>query len=213
MGRVVVECAEMAGLSRADMDGLKAFMSRQVDHVRLPYDRLVRELPRRCIIIGTSNDAQPLPNDPTGLRRFLPVKILGRGPLPIDECMEAIRDQLWAEAVHRFDMGERPVIDDAMRELQRRLTEVYRRSDEVVEELVTKYVAGKDEVRFSEVLGEVAEKTERLKPQNLEGRTRIALQEHGFQTLKVAGQRVWRKMEPSADEQQAMPASEDEEPF
>ena len=213
MGRVVVECAEMAGLSRADMDGLKAFLSRQVDHVRLPYDRLMRELPRRCVIIGTSNDAQPLPNDPTGLRRFLPVKILGRGARPIDEYLASIRDQLWAEAVYRFDMGERPILDDATRALQHRLTEVYRRSDEVVEELVAKYVAGKDEVKFMEVLAEVADKTERLKPQNLEGRTRIALQEQGFQTLKAAGHRIWRRPEPSVGEQRVMSPSEDGEPF
>lgn len=214
MGRVVVECAEMAGLSRADMDGLKAFLSRQVDHVRLPYDRLVKELPRRCVIVGTSNDAQPLPNDPTGLRRFLPVRILGRGPLPVNDHMDAIRDQLWAEAVYRFDMGERPIINDEMRGAQRRLTEVYRRSDEVVEELVAKYVAGKEEVRFIDILAAVADSTEKLKPQNLEGRTRIALQELGFQTLKVSGQRVWRKVESVPVEQQSLETTdEDGEPF
>ena len=214
MGRVVMECAEMAGLSRADMDGLKAFLARQVDQVRLPYDRLVKDLPRRCVIIGTSNDAQPLPNDPTGLRRFLPVRILGCGPNPVDECMDSIRDQLWAEAIYRFDMGERPTIDDKMRAVQRRLTEVYRRSDEVVEDLVAKYVAGKDEVRFSDILTTVADSTEKLRPQNLEGRVRIALQQaHGFEPIKVAGQRVWRRKEQSVGERRSLAPTEDGEPF
>jgi predicted P-loop ATPase len=41
--------------------------------VRLAYERTAREIPRRCIIIGTTNDSAYL-SDATGNRRFLPVE-------------------------------------------------------------------------------------------------------------------------------------------
>ena len=181
LGRVIVECGEMAGMSRADVDGLKAFIARQTDQIRLPYDRLFSEHPRRCVIVGTSNDDQILPNDPTGLRRFLPVRIRSRGPHPIVERMEQLRDQLWAEAKHRVcTQGELPIITDEVREAQQRITEAYRRADEIVEDLVETYVGRKDTVTLHEVLEQVVAKTENLKPQHLEGRVRYALKQVGF---------------------------------
>ena len=200
LGRVIMECGEMAGMSRADVDGLKAFIARQTDQIRLPYDRLFSEHPRRCVIVGTSNDDQILPNDPTGLRRFLPVRIRGRGPHPIVSRMGELRDQLWAEAKHRvYENGELPIITDEIREAQQRTTEAYRRADEIVEDLVGAYVGRKDSVALHDVLEHVAAKTENLKPQNLEGRARYALKQLGFSpggtTSRGIGprRRTWRR--------------------
>lgn len=106
--RVVVECAEMAHMSRADMDGAKAFISRLADRVRLPYDRVAQEFPRRCVIIGTSNAEPSLLSDPGGARRLLPVRITGQGTRSVAELLDETRDQLWAEALHRHKTGERP---------------------------------------------------------------------------------------------------------
>ena len=156
LGRVIMECGEMAGMSRADVDGLKAFIARQTDQIRLPYDRLFSEHPRRCVIVGTSNDDQILPNDPTGLRRFLPVRIRARGHHPIVHRMGELRDQLWAEAKHRvYENGELPIITDEIREAQQRITEAYRRADEIVEDLVSAYVGRKDSVALHDVLEHV----------------------------------------------------------
>ena len=54
-GRVVVECVEMAIRSRADADGIKAFLARRRDVVRMPFERLARSHPRTCVTIFTTN--------------------------------------------------------------------------------------------------------------------------------------------------------------
>jgi hypothetical protein len=101
-GRWIIELAEMAHASRADVEETKAFVSRSVERFRRPYDRLEIEYPRRCIFFGTSNRNTFL-RDETGNRRFWPVDVS-----VIDiERLRADRDQLWAEAVHAFDAGEK----------------------------------------------------------------------------------------------------------
>ena len=75
-GRVIVEAAEMAGSTRAELESLKAFLSRTDDGaVRLAYRRNPETMLRRCIIVGTTNAPDPLPNDPSGNRRFVPVML------------------------------------------------------------------------------------------------------------------------------------------
>ena len=75
-GRVIVECAEMAGSNRAEIESLKAFLSRTNDgDIRLSYRHDPESMPRRCIIVGTVNGS-PLPNDPAALRRFVAIHIL-----------------------------------------------------------------------------------------------------------------------------------------
>lgn len=100
-GRLIVEAAELKGMKRGEVEGLKAFLSRQMDRARMSYDRLVTEVPRQCIIVGTTNSSHYL-RDSTGNRRFWPVKI-ARFDL---EALRRDRDQLWAEAAHREAQGE-----------------------------------------------------------------------------------------------------------
>ena len=218
LGRVIVECGEMAGLSRADVDGLKAFIARQTDHIRLPYDRLVSDHPRRCVIIGTSNDDQILPNDPTGLRRFLPVRIRGRGDMNIVDAMDRLRDQLWAEARERYMNGELPIIDEETRMAQESLVQVYRRADEIVEVIVSEYVVNLKEVTLQDVVSIVSEKTETLKLQGLEGRVKYALRERGFtptgrQVVKGVHRRTWVKQEPEPEDEPTLTAAAEIENF
>jgi hypothetical protein len=100
-GRWIVEAAELNGMKRGDIDHLKAFLSRTHDRARMSYDRLVTEVARQCVIIGTTNSAEYL-RDSTGNRRFWPVAIK-----QFDiEALRRDRDQLWAEAAAREAQGE-----------------------------------------------------------------------------------------------------------
>jgi Virulence-associated protein E/Bifunctional DNA primase/polymerase, N-terminal/Primase C terminal 2 (PriCT-2) len=87
------EIADLAGMSKADTEKVKAFASRRVDRARPAYARARVDKPRRCVFFATTNHATFLKSQ-TGNRRFWPVEV-GR----IDLAMLARdRDQLWAEA-------------------------------------------------------------------------------------------------------------------
>jgi predicted P-loop ATPase len=97
----LIELAELDSMSRPESSKVKAFMSRSVDRFRPSYGRRVIEFPRQCIFAGTVNHSAYL-KDETGARRFWPVHCEA---IRIEElCRD--RDQLWAEAVARFEDGE-----------------------------------------------------------------------------------------------------------
>jgi hypothetical protein len=60
--------------SNTNANHVKAMISRQVDAGRTAYARTVSRRGRRNIFIGTTNEDQPL-SDPTGNRRFLPIRV------------------------------------------------------------------------------------------------------------------------------------------
>lgn len=100
-GTWIVEMAELSSMRKADVETLKSFITRKVDRFRPAYARHVEERPRACIFGGTTNETEYL-KDATGNRRFWPV-----ATTTFDlEGLERDRDQLWAEAVHRFRAGE-----------------------------------------------------------------------------------------------------------
>lgn len=102
-GKLIVEIAELAALSRSDDATTKQFITQQFDMYRPPYGRRVVTQPRRCVLGGTVNHDVYL-KDESGNRRFWPIQA-GDG---VDlEKLEAEIDQIWAEAVYWYDAGER----------------------------------------------------------------------------------------------------------
>lgn len=98
----IIELAEMRALVRTDLEAQKAFLSEQVDVFRPPYAPAIEKFPRRCVFVCTTNEGRYF-GDLTGNRRFWPVTCTD-----IDlDALERDRDQLWAEAVVRFQAGER----------------------------------------------------------------------------------------------------------
>ena len=153
-GRVIIECAEMAGSTRAELESLKSFLTRQDDgSVRLAYRRNPETMLRRCVIIGTSNDATPLPNDPTGNRRFVVVK-LNKGS-DIEKYMADNRGQLWVEALHRYRHGERANLPRELYQDQARLNNQARCKDELLEDQILK-LAQEPEVQHGLTLSQIA---------------------------------------------------------
>lgn len=102
-GKWIIEASEMHGSRGKEVEQLKAFLSRGVDGpVRLAYHRSATRRPRQFILIGTINNFTNYLKDPTGGRRFWPVRIKEFSVAALREA----RDQLWAEAAHREAAGE-----------------------------------------------------------------------------------------------------------
>lgn len=97
----IIEAQELAGMSTRDVERVKAFCSRQHDRGRMSYDRLMTDLPRCCVFIGTTNEDTIF----TDLlnRRYWPVTILQEFDLV---ALKRDLDQLWAEAAHAEAQGE-----------------------------------------------------------------------------------------------------------
>jgi predicted P-loop ATPase len=87
--------------SNRDVERLKAFLSTSKDIFRPTYGRSVGVFPRSCVIVGTANKDELLV-DPTGSRRFWPIKIGKTLELGL---LAGWRDQLWAEAMDAFNQG------------------------------------------------------------------------------------------------------------
>ena len=136
-GRVIAEAAEMAGSTRAELESLKAFLSRTDDGVvRLAYRRNPETMLRRCCIVGTTNDPHCLPNDPTGNRRFVPVQVAAR-PGAVEALrryLDEHRGQLWAEAVVLHRSGVEARLQDHLAEAQADANEGARRRDDLLED-------------------------------------------------------------------------------
>lgn len=96
-GKWLIELGELADVKRADYNLVKAYLVRRTDTVRPHYGRLMSDVPRQSVFIGTINEGQYL-KDPTGNRRYWPVKV---GLCDV-AGLAAVRDQLFAEAMHVY---------------------------------------------------------------------------------------------------------------
>ena len=96
-GKLIVELSELSGLSKADRETIKAWVTQTNDEWVPKYKERSQIRPRRYVLVGTTNETEYL-DDPTGLRRWLPVHVES-----IDlAALRRDRDQLWAEALQLF---------------------------------------------------------------------------------------------------------------
>jgi len=101
-GPWIVEWSELSGLSRREAETVKSFLSKREDRIRPPYGKHTLDLPRRCVLAATTNEAAYM-RDASGNRRYWPVEVTETDPAK----MMTHRDQLWAEARYRYLLGER----------------------------------------------------------------------------------------------------------
>jgi len=97
-GKAIIEFSEGETLSRTEVKRMKAIITTQVDTFRPPYERSIKDFPRRCVFSMTTNQDEYL-KDETGNRRWLPVKVMY--PQADVIWLEENREQLFAEAYHR----------------------------------------------------------------------------------------------------------------
>lgn len=119
----MVEFAEIDALGKREATTVKAFMATAVDTYRPPYGRAPSDFPRQSIFIGTVNPGASYEylNDPTGARRFWPVKC---GDIDLPALRRDVA-QLYAEAMQEYKNGALRYVGEEFQELLK--TEVKKR--------------------------------------------------------------------------------------
>jgi hypothetical protein len=189
-GKWLIEFGEFNRINRATVESVKSFLTRQVDHYMRPYARTAGDYPRQCTFVGTTNDPHPLQDIEN--RRFMPLKCTC-GNI---EWIKANRDQLWAEAVHRFKQGGKwwvtvPALEQVVKERQ----EDARQAD-AFEAILEQKLLWKDKFTIKDAAEAVEVKLDRLdKPMQM--RIARCLTKIGYQRdrARIAGVRdyYWSK--------------------
>lgn len=152
-GAWICEIAELLAVAKAkEVEAVKSYVTKLVDHYRKPFDRRVSDYKRQCIFIGTTNKEQFL-TDKTGNRRWYPLKVNSSGYDLHDHKAEIQNDimQAWAEAKHLYDEGNlQPYADITLS------AEIRKKQGEAVEDdyrigLIKKYLDLHDRVCIIEI--------------------------------------------------------------
>lgn len=151
------ESSELAGMSRADIENVKAFASRQEDRARPAYGHYLRRQKRHSIEWGTTNDSEYL-QSLTGNRRFGCLAV--RCMIDLDK-LQRDRLLLLGEAAHYEAQGESLVIDeklwpDAREENERR--RIRDPWEDILADIPAKYVhrvGDREAVSSADLLGKV----------------------------------------------------------
>jgi len=106
-GYWIAEIGELAGMKKADIEKVKAFLSTSDDMYRPSYGKVVESHPRQTVIIATVNGERGYLRDVTGNRRFWIVKCRQKDPVRRFSFTEEERSQIWAEARHCWQQGEK----------------------------------------------------------------------------------------------------------
>jgi predicted P-loop ATPase len=150
----VLEVSELDSFARREMSSIKAFLSRQIDRFRPPYGKRPISVPRRCVFCGSTNDADWM-RDPSGGRRFWPIRC--HGEARVDELAK-VRDQLWAEALHRYRQGASWWLDDPALVEMAEEQQAARYESDPWEARILSWAAARGDVSVSEVLEQCIEK-------------------------------------------------------
>lgn len=107
-GKWIIEMAELSAISKAEVEIVKNFISKQEDTFRHAYGRVSETYYRQCIFVATTNKGSFL-RDPSGNRRFMPIDVnktkINKDVLFSVELDDDV-DQIWAEAVELYKKGE-----------------------------------------------------------------------------------------------------------
>lgn len=119
-------------VAKSDFNRLKSFLTQTSDTYRVPYAVEPETRLRRWVVWGSTNDMELL-RERDGNRRFLMVECVR--PRDFDLLTPEYVDQIWAEAVHAYLMGESHVMNSFERELARSAREQHIHSDALTESI------------------------------------------------------------------------------
>lgn len=129
----IMEVGELAGLRQAEQEAIKRFISSPQDIYRPAYGEAQVRFPRQCIFIATTNKVNFLTIGHEH-RRYVPImtdpdnatkNIFAPDSLTQDEI-----DQLWAEALTRFEGGESLDLSAGVKEYAAKIREAHTEIDE-----------------------------------------------------------------------------------
>ncbi len=166
--------------SMKNIENFKNLVTSRVDEVRYPYASLPSKLPRRFVMIGTTNRNQFLV-DSTGNRRFVPLEIGLGFQIPWKQIAQE-RDQLWAAAVHayregvpyEFNSGEIAEIADYIQEFG---------DPDPWTDKIASYVSIREEVTAADVLTQALELDPRNQGRRESRRVADVLQSMGWRRI------------------------------
>ncbi len=113
-GYWIIEIEELAGMKKADIERVKAFLSTTDDTYRPSYGRVVESHRRQCIIIATVNGERGYLRDITGNRRYWVVRCTQTEQKKRFSFTPEERDQIWAEARHIWESGEKLYLEGGL---------------------------------------------------------------------------------------------------
>ncbi len=97
----LAEFGELSQFDKADTNKIKQVLTQVQDTYRASYGHHAGTYPRQVVFAGSTNKKE-WGFDETGMRRFLPITCTEINVQFVTDN----RDQLWAEALHRFQAGE-----------------------------------------------------------------------------------------------------------
>jgi predicted P-loop ATPase len=104
--KVIVRIPEMQGFNHATAEAYLRFSLQERDRVALQHRRKEEQVPRKCILVGTSTQARPLPYNVNGWNEICPIP-LGHARVDVGKHIREYRLQLWSEAKFKFEQGTR----------------------------------------------------------------------------------------------------------
>ncbi len=156
-GMWLIELAELSAFSRAETHRAKAFLTTRIDRFRTPYGYIPGDYRRQCGFSGTVNiGSNGYLRDETGNRRFWTVRC-GETWEPDRKVdipgLIKVRDQLWAEALYRYEHGEIWWLDSVTLEHEQAEAAEERMEDDPRERKVRDFITGRESVHMDEILG------------------------------------------------------------
>ncbi len=189
-GNWLIEVGELEGMRKSEVTAIKQFTASKNDKYRPPYGRTVQSIPRTSVFAATTN-ADTYLTDPTGARRFWPIRC---GKIDVDG-LRRDRDQLFAEAVARFNGGERWWLEgDAEIALARAQADLRDAQDawhEAVAGYAARCTAANMPISMNEVFQLVLQVPYNAQDRKKTGRVAAILTKEGFKRVQIPRGGPW----------------------